>query len=314
MLARKRLLGILSGAWVAQAVYAVVKLGVPDLLSGGPATSLRLASQTGASPQALERLLRALCGVGLFTEPERGTFGLTSSGQLLQDGVEGSVRLNALMQGDEVYRSFAEIMHSVTGNGPAFEKVYGQPFYQYLENNPEAAQVFNASMADEGVPVGLQAIDLSWAESIVDVGGGDGSLLRHILRDGQRGVLLELPSAIAAARVRLADLADRVTLVEGSFFDQVPLNGDLYVLSRVLHNWSDENAARILARIHEAIPAHGRLIVLDEFRGGLIDLLMLVTVEGRDRTEEEYRALVQSSGFAVIEAGEGVLLCERASI
>lgn len=310
MLARKRLLGILAGPWVAQAVYAVVKLGVPDLLTAGPATASHLASVTGASEQALGRLMRALCGVGIFSQPAPGQFALTASSELLRADVPGSVRLNVLMQGEEVYRSFAEIMHTVHGHGPAFEKVYGRPFYTYLEENPEAAQVFNASMADEGPPEALDTCDLSWAKSIVDVGGGDGSLLLRVLLPDQRGVLLELPSALAAARVRLAAIADRVDFMDGSFFDPVPPDGDVYILSRVLHNWSDESAARILANVRAAMPAHGRLIVLEEFlsdRGGMVDLLMLVTQEGRDRTEAEYHELLSASGFTVMASRPGVV-------
>ncbi len=302
-LARKRLLSLLSGAWVAQAVYAVVRLGVPDML---PATASRLAESTGAAEQALTRLLRALCAAGLCVETEPGVFDLTGSGRLLRSDVEGSVRLHALLQGDEVFRSFAEIMHTVMGNGPAFEKVYGKGFYAYLEENPEAAEVFNTSMGETNLP----SLDLSWAQSIVDVGGGDGSLLLRLLGQGQTGVLVELPSAIAAARVKLAPLGERVEFVEGSFFDAVPAGGDVYVLARVLHNWSDDNAGRILGRVREAMPAHGRLVVLEEFgSGGLVDLLMLVTLEGRDRTEAEYRALVQANGFTVVQAGEGSLVC-----
>ncbi|WP_162907675.1 methyltransferase [Allorhizocola rhizosphaerae] len=307
-LARKRLLGLLSGAWVAQAVYAVVKLGVPDML---PDTASRLAAATGASEQALTRLLRALCTAGLCTEAQPGRFDLTAGGRLLRSDVEDSVRLHALLQGDEVFRSFAEIMHTVMGNGPAFEKVYGRPFYVYLEEHPAAAEVFNTSMGETNLP---STVDLSWARSIVDVGGGDGSLLLRLLRDGQTGVLVELPSAIAAARVKLEPLGERVEFVEGSFFDGVPEGRDVYILSRVLHNWSDDNAGRILRLVRAAMPAHGRLVVLEAFAGGgLVDLLMLVTLEGRDRTVAEYRELLTANGFAVVQAGEGSLVCAPVS-
>lgn len=316
MLARKRLLGLLSGTWVAQAVYAVVKLGVPDLLTQGPAPAAELARQTGASEEALVRLLRVLCGAGLFTQPEPGHFGLTASGELLRADVPGSVRLNALMQGEEVFRSFAEIMHTVRGNGPAFDKVHGTSFYAYLEEHPEAAQTFNASMGDQQPPAAVDTCDLTDAKSIVDIGGGDGRLLERVLSEDQRAVLLELPTALAAARERLARFGDRVEFVEGSFFSRVPAGGEVYVLSRVLHNWSDANAARILANVREAMPAHGRLIVLEDFLsdsgGGLVDLLMLVTLEGRDRTGAEYERLLAANGFTVTAMRPGVLEACRA--
>ncbi len=307
MLARRKLLGILAGPWTCQALYAVVKLGVPDLLAAGPATGAALAEQTGASPEALSRIMRALCLAGIFTEPSRDTFELTSTGQLLRSDVEGSVRLHALMQGDEVYRSFAEITHTVMGGGPAFEKLYGQTFYEYVEDHPGAAHAFIGAMADEKPPAALSTCDTTEASVLVDVGGGDGGLLLEALAPGQRGILAELPAAIAFARQRLASLGDRISFVEGSFFESVPSGGDIYFLSRVLHNWDDEDCGRILAQVKAAMPEHGRLIVFEEFEPGMVDLLMLVTMRGRDRTAVEYEELLERNGFKVIAVRPGVL-------
>ncbi|GAA1610816.1 methyltransferase [Catellatospora bangladeshensis] len=321
-LARRKLLGILSGTWVAQGVYALVKLGVPDLMADGPVHVGQLAHDCGADTAALRRLLRALALMGLFTEPEPDTFGLTPTTELLRADVPGSVRLNALMQGDEVFRSFAEIVHTLRTGRPAFEAVYGRPFYDYLDDNPEAAAVFNESMGDQRPPDGLAECDLTWAGTVVDVGGGNGSLLLDVLtrHPHLRGVLLELPDAAEAARARLAaaGLAERSSCVAGSFFDGVPEGGDAYVLARVLHNWNDDNAVAILRRVHAVLPPHGRVIVLEELlpesapaasrsAAGLVDLLMLVTLEGRDRTEAEYRELLGKAGFEVVESRDGVL-------
>jgi hypothetical protein len=307
MLARRKLLGILAGPWTAQALYAAVKLGVPDLLAAGPATAGSLASATGASEEALVRVMRALCTAGIFTQPAEGTFALTSTGELLRSDVEGSVRLHALMQGDEIYRSFAEIMHTVMGGGPAFDKVYGQTFYDYVESNPDAAHAFVGAMADEKPPAALSTCDLSSTAVLVDVGGGDGGLLLEALGPHQRGVLVELPSALEYARQRLAPLGDRVSFVAGSFFEPLKVVGDTFVLSRVLHNWNDEDAGRILANVKAAMPLDGRLIVLEEFQPGMVDLLMLVTMQGRDRTAHEYEDLLERHGFKVTDVRSGVL-------
>lgn len=335
-LARKKLLGILAGSWVAQGVYALVKLGVPDQLADGPVKVERLAHACQADPRALERLLRALTLLGLFTQPEPGTFGLTPTTDLLRSDVPGSVHLNALMQGDEIFRSFAEIMHTMRTGRPAFEQVYGQPFYAYLDANPQAAHTFNESMGDQRPPAALSTCDLSWAGTVVDIGGGNGGLLIELLGASpqSRGVLLELPDAVRQAQLRLADagVADRVECVEGTFFDPVPTGGDAYVLSRVLHNWNDENATRILRRVHAAMGPDSRLIVLEELlppdneaagagraAAAMVDLLMLVTLEGCDRTEAEYRNLLVKNGFDVIavrradgSATNGVLEARRA--
>jgi hypothetical protein len=307
MLARRKLLGILAGPWTAQALYAAVKLGVPDLLAAGPATSGQLASATGASEEALVRVMRALCAAGIFTHSSEGTFALTSTGELLRADVPGSVRLHALMQGDEIYRSFAEIMHTVMGGGPAFDKVYGQTFYEYVEANPEAAHAFVGAMADELPPSALSTCDLSSAAVLVDVGGGDGGLLLEALVPHQRGVLVELPSALEYARHRLASLGDRISLVAGSFFEPMTVTGDVFILSRVLHNWDDDDVDRILANIKAAMPPDGRLIVFEEFEPGMVDLLMLVTMQGRDRTALEYGNLLERNGFKVTAVRPGVL-------
>ncbi|MBV1856083.1 methyltransferase [Catellatospora tritici] len=313
-LARRKLLGILSGSWVAQGVYALVKLGVPDLMAAGPVPVAALAHQCGADPRALGRLLRALTMMGLFTQPAPGVYGLTPTTELLRADVPGSVRLNALMQGDQVFRSFAEIMHTMRTGRPAFEAVYGRPFYDYLGEDPEAAAVFHQSMADEQPPAALAACDLSWAKTVVDVGGGNGNLLARLLAEQPdlRAVLLELPEAVLAARSRLteAGLAERVEFAEGSFFDGVPAGADAYLLARVLHNWNDEHALQVLTRVRAAVPPHGRVVVLEELLpeqetanrpgAGLVDLLMLVTQEGHDRTEAEYRELLVKAEFEIV--------------
>lgn len=318
--ARKRLLGILAGSWVAQGLYALVTLGVPEALADGPRPVGQLADECGADAQALERLLRALALMGLFTQPSPGVFGLTSTTELLRGDVPGSVRLNALMQGDEIFRSFAEIMYTMRTGKPAFEKVYGSPFYAYLDANPTAAHTFNESMGDQRPPEALATCDLSTAGHVVDVGGGNGVLLAELLtaRPHLRGTLLDLPDACRQARSRLADagVAERAEVVEGSFFDGVPAGGDVYVLARVLHNWTDERAVDILHRVRAAMTPGARLIVLEELlpeqptgrsAAGLVDLLMLVTLEGRDRTAAEYRHLLASAGFTVTDVRDGVL-------
>jgi hypothetical protein len=317
--AQRRLLGILSGPWIAQSVYVVTRLGVPDLLAGGPRTGADLAAAVGADATALGRVLRALVAAGVLRGEGTDTFGLTPVGDLLRADAPGGGREMALMQGDEVYRSFAEIEYTVRTGRPAFEKVYGQPFYGYLEASPEAAAAFHGPMATQPVPSVLSTVDLDGDGLVVDVGGGTGALLAWVLdrAPGRRGVLAELPAAAVLAHAPLQRLGDRVTVVAADFRTTVPPGGDLYLLCRVLHNWLDDECVDLLGRIRAAALPGARVLVveklLDRGRPGTLadhlgDLLVLATQPGRDRTAAEYTGLVAAAGLtvaAVRPAGAG---------
>lgn len=311
-LARRRLLGVLSGGLPAQCLYALAKLGVPDLLASGPRTAGELATRTGANVAALGRILRALASMGLLRAAGPEGYALTSVSELLRSDVPGSLRQTAILHGEEVYRSFGEIMHTVHTGQPGFERVHGVPFYDYLAGHPDAADTFAGAMGSERVPAVVAGTRLSEVDVVVDVGGGAGGLLAELLtaHPGTRGVLLELPDAVRAAGVRFAEagLTGRVDLVEGSFFDEVPSGGDVYVLARVLHNWRDDRAETILRRVASAMRPGARLLVVERLlpaepgpaATAMVDLLMLGMLEGHDRTETEYLALLEKAGFEVV--------------
>jgi SAM-dependent methyltransferase len=331
---RIRLFSVLSSPWIAQCCYALAKLGLADLMAAGPRPVAELAAEAGADERALHRMLRALAAAGLVHESGPGCFGLTPVTQPLRSQVFGSSRDTAVMFGEEVFRSFAEITHTLRTGQPAFEKVYGQPFYDYLGSNPAAARTFGAAMGGAGVPAVLSACDLAGLRTVVDVGGGDGGLLARLLRaqPRARGVLVDLPAAAAQAKDRLgrAGLAGRVDFVEASFFDEMPAGADVYVLCRVLHNWPDEDALRLLRRIRQAMATDGRIVVIEDLiqsatvrnkdlnqpaagqepgheatappgRAGaeIMDLLILLMLSGCDRTESEYTGLLGRAGLRV---------------
>jgi SAM-dependent methyltransferase len=307
---RARLLRILSGSWLAQCCYAVAKLGIADLLADGPRSAADLARETGTDPRALHRLLRVLASEEIFIQTEDGAFALGSLAEPLSSGAAKSSRDLAIMFGEEVFRSFAEISYTLQTGRPAFDKVHGMPFYDYLERNPQAARTFSTAMAGAAVPAALASCDLTGVRLLADVGGGEGGLLGRFLRahPQARGILIDLPQAVAHARTRLAvaGVADRVDFVEESFFDTVPAGADAYVLCRVLHNWPDEDALRLLRVIRSAMAPDGRLFVFEELIGGAdgraaspMDLLLLVMLSGWDRTEAEYRELLAAAGFTV---------------
>jgi hypothetical protein len=311
---RAALFGVLTGGWIAQCLYALAKLGVPDLLAAGPRTADDLATAAGADRRAVRRVLNAVTAAGLFRETAPGTFALTPVTRLLCADATRSSRPSAIMFGEEVYQSFGAIMQTLQTGEPAFQQLYGKGFYDYLNDDPELSAVFSAAMGNAAVPSALAGCDLSGLGTLVDVGGGDGGLMAKVLarHPGARGILVDLPEAVEQARPKLAaaGLGDRAEVAPGSFFDPLPAGGDVYALSRVLHNWDDEQAVAILRRVREAIPAHGRLLVFERLEGRtadparaaqaqLIDVLMLVMLDGRDRTEDEYRDLLDAAGFEV---------------
>ena len=317
---RRAIFSILTGGWIAQACYAVAKLGVPDALADGPRGVGDLAEAVGADPDALRRTLRALTAAGLFHETESATFELTATGRLLCSDVRGSSRLAAIMFGEEVHEAFGEILYTLRTGRPAFEKIHGEPFYDYLRERPQAAAMFASAMGSAAVPIVFSRCDFGQPGTVVDVGGGDGGLLARVLTRYReaRGVLVDLPEAIEKAKDRLTspDHAGRVEFAAGSFFDPgaVPAGADVYTLSRILHNWNDDAAVRILRRVREAAPRHARLFVFeylvedaaaDADGGGAgtalnaIDLLMLVMLEGYERSAQQYRALLAQAGFEV---------------
>jgi O-methyltransferase domain len=306
---RARLLGMLSGTWLAQGCYVLAKLRLPDRLADGPCSADQLAAWSAVDPRALRRLLAALAGAGLLRRPAPDTYALTPLTELLRSDVPGSLRPTALIYGEEVFRSFTELLHAVRTGESGFARCYGRGFYQYLAENGEVAETFHAAMGGQPPPPVLDQVDLGDSGTVVDLGGGTGGLLAALLveRPGLRGVLVELPAAAGPARRLLAGagVLDRVEIVEGSFFDAVPAGADRYLLCRVLHNWPDERAVALLRRVHRAMPAHGRLVVIEEFLGHrtgvrMVDLLMLAMLDGHDRTAEEYRDLLAAAGFRVL--------------
>jgi ubiquinone/menaquinone biosynthesis C-methylase UbiE len=269
-----------------------------------------VAAEVGAHPDALYRVMRALAASGVFTETSPRHFTLNDEARMLRSDSQSSFKHFIILNGLEHTRLFAETLHTVQSGEPAADRVYGKHFYEYLGEHPELHDHFYQAHGRTAPRVALAALaetDLSTAQSIVDVGGGDGGLLESVLRDNPhlRGMLFDLPETLPVARSRLegAGLADRCELVGGSFFDSVPANADVYVIAHCLHNWNDERALAILRTIREAIPSHGRLMVLEHLMSGLgfhptklIDLLMLM-IDGKERTEQEYRELLTKTGF-----------------
>ena len=302
---------LLLGNRVQQAIYVAAKLGIADLLLDGPKSSEELAQDTGAHPGALHRLLHALTGYGIFASDGQHRFGLTPLASLLRDGTRNSKRAFALWSGGLSYELFGALEYSVMTGQPAINHIHGMDFLDYLAQNPDVGDLFDAFMSRQTAPLGpvLAAYDFTGINTIVDVGGGRGELLAAVLsaHPTMRGILIDTPRVIEGTKYFLeaAGIADRCTLLGGDIFESMPGGGDAYILKSVVHGVDDNLAAQLLTSCRQAMNHDGKLLLFEIVMppgnepspGKLMDLLMLVGSYGRERTEEEFRSLFTVAGF-----------------
>jgi SAM-dependent methyltransferase len=302
---------IWPGVLVVQAVHVAARLGIPDLLSTGPQTVDELAQAAKAHGPSLRRILRALASLGVFAETADGHFEHTPLSETLRSDHPQSVRPWALLLGGQLFwRPWGELCESVISGTSSFRRIYGEPFFQYLGSHPDDAAIFHGAMSSgsaERLPAVLAAYDFSAFDRIVDVGGGHGALLRGILSASPktRAVLYDLPDVVAGAEsLRAADVAARCEIVGGDFFESVPAGGDGYILSRVIHDWNDERALKILQNCRRAIRPDGRLLLIEGVvtppnepdSNKFLDV-WFIGGGGQERNEAEFRALLAQAGF-----------------
>ncbi|MFI9007737.1 methyltransferase [Actinosynnema sp. NPDC053489] len=314
---RRSMLDLMTGAWRTRAVAAVAELGIADLLADGPRDTADLAERTGSRPDKLRRVLAFLAALGVFRR-DGEHWSLTDVGAVLRSDVAGSQRDLARIYGGLFYRSFGGLEHAVRTGESGFRHVYGVQPFEHFAANPADARLFEGAMAAgtsflELVP-GL--LDLPATGTVVDVGGGDGRLLDLVLAAGPglRGVLFDRPHVTGAATGVLARHGTRASVVAGDFFhDPVPAGGDLYLLSRIMHDWDDERCSAILRNVRSAMAEGATLAVVerpirDDPRTVLplaFNVHMMVnTVQGGERTTEEHRRLLSANGFALVDVRE----------
>ncbi|MDH5640554.1 MAG: acetylserotonin O-methyltransferase [Nitrospira sp.] len=302
------------GYWVSRLVYVAAKLKVADLLKGRSRTVEELASAAGVQPAALYRLLRALASVGIFAETKGRRFKLTPLAATLQTGVPNSMHAWALMINEPwMWDSWNELLHGAKTGEMPFLKAHGMPIFQYLGTHPEDLAVFGESMSSISRtenPAIAAAYKYPKVRTLVDVGGGHGSLLAAILKGNPRlkGVLFDQSAVIARAEqdqhVTAKGIAQRCRLESGNFFEGVPDGGDAYIMKYILHDWSDEDCVKILSNCRAAMNEGGRVLVVDNVIasgnapswGKLLDIQMLI-IGGRERTKEEFAALFAAAGL-----------------
>jgi hypothetical protein len=305
---------MLSGYWISQALYVAAKLGLADLLIHGPRTVDDLAQAARTNAPSLYRLLRALASVGVFTEDAQHQFSLTPLAECLRTDRPDSQRSLAIMMGEEHYRAWGELLFSVQTGQIAFDKIYGMPVFEFLSKQPEQARVFDEAMVGvhgRETAAMLDAYDFSGIGVLADIGGGNGSVLIGVLKQypQMRGILYDLPGVVqrAKAHIEAAGLADRCQVIGGNFFETVPGGADAYLLRHIIHDWDDAKAMRILQNIQQVMGPAGKLLLVEGVIPAgnepsftkLLDLTMLVIPGGKERTEDEYRRLFASAGFAL---------------
>jgi hypothetical protein len=293
------------------------KIGyLADHLSEGPRRVEDLARTTRAHAPSLTRVLRLLASAGLFTEGADGRFALTPIGARLRAEVPGSMRAAALLFGGITQQAWGDLVHSVETGEPAFRRVFGVEPFDYMAQHPDEAANFDAAMADFTKHIAAAvaaAYDFSPFRRIVDVGGGNGTLLAGILRSVPtlEGVLFDLPQVAdrAVAPMRELGLADRCEIIGGDFFKAVPAGGDAYVLKHVIYDWNDDHATAILRTCRRAMGAEAKLLIFEgvyppridqseESRNAAAnDVNMLVCAGGRQRSEAEFQRLFEAAGL-----------------
>jgi O-methyltransferase/methyltransferase family protein len=305
----ERAWNLLRGALGTRALALASELGVADALAAGPRPVAELAREVGADEETLHRLLRALASDGVFAEEERRVFRNTDASELLRS--HGGWDDFAHLFGGVWYRAVGDLDASGT---PTFPQAFGADFWSWLADRPDERAAFDSAMEQgkQGRVERLAPVEWRGDETVVDIGGGNGSLLVGLLRlqPGLRGIVFDLPETVRDETV----LGDRIEFVAGDFFDRVP-EGDVYILSTILHDWDDEHAAAILRTIRATSKPDTRLLILDsvvppgnEPHGAKwLDLLMLTLFGGKERNEEQWRELLGTAGFTPVRFHEALI-------
>ncbi|ORV81716.1 hydroxyneurosporene methyltransferase [Mycobacterium interjectum] len=306
---------MIIASWTSQAITAAAQLGVADALADGPLPVEQLAARVGADADALGRLLRALIGKGIFRQRRDGRYELNSLAATLRSDAPISMTWAAQFYGSAEQRErWTLLVDSIRTGKTVVPALRGEASFDYFDRYPELANLFNQTMTSVSEltdgPV-VAGYDFGAYRTIVDVGGGHGPLLAAILAGApaSRGVLYDLPPVVAEAPklLRERNVADRVSLRQGSFFDSVPGGGDAYILKNVIHDWPDDKAVRILRNVRAAAGCHATVLLVElvipghdrDFPGKWVDLEMLLNLGARERTAAEYRDLLGQAGFRV---------------
>jgi hypothetical protein len=296
--------------WISKPIYVVAELGIPDMLSDGPKSVDELAQLSKTHAPSLYRVMRALACLGIFSETNDGRFELTPMAECLKTGAMRSIAL--MFHSDWHDKAWGNLLQSVRTGEVAFDSVHGMPIFAWFEENRQAERVYNEANAIKAMTSHRAIIDVydfSGIDTLTDIGGGNGALMAEILNANpkMRGVVADLPSVTKGAKelIQTRDLQARCKVMDCDFFKEIPTGSDAYLMSHILHDWNDEHCQTILKNCNKAMIPGSKLLVLEavippgnEFSiSKLLDLEVFVIGGGRERTEGEFRDLLEASGF-----------------
>ncbi len=304
---------IMFGALATQALYVPAKLGIADLLADGPKSIEELATATDTHAPSLYRIMRAVASVGVFTEQDDRKFALNPIAETLLSNTPNSLRdLTIFMGEDWHWEVWGKTLFSVRTGKSVWAEKHGADVFGYFQTNPEAAGIFDRAMnslTTLSIKPVTEGYDFSGIKTLVDIAGGHGRLLTAILEANPavHGVLFDLPHVIEGARANVVttDAAERIEFATGDFFVSVPAGGDAYMMKHIIHDWDDERALTILRNIKQAMNPGGRVLLVESVvpdgntpdLSKLMDIEMLVSPGGKERTAKEYEDLFAQAGL-----------------
>lgn len=299
--------------WGSHVVYVAAKLGLADLLAKSPMSAEQLAERTETHAPSLYRLMRTLASLGIMNEDSSHRFSLTPIGEAMKTGAPGCARATILTIASPWWVSgFSELIYSVQTGKPGFEKMIGKSIFDWFADHPEEASLFSETMLGihGAEPAAIvAAYDFSDLKNIIDVGGSTGNLLATILEHNPqaRGILFDMPHVVrdAPAFLKARGMTDRIRIEPGSFFETVPAGGDAYLLSHIIHDWSEDQCLTILRNFRRVMNSNTRLLIVEmvlppgntPHPGKMLDMMMLVGPGGLERTADEYRELLAKAGL-----------------
>ncbi|MSO97322.1 MAG: SAM-dependent methyltransferase [Rhodospirillaceae bacterium] len=309
---RQQLLRITGHVMLARCLGIAAELGIADLIDPTPLSAPDLAIRTSSHGPSLYRLLRYLAANGIFSEDADGRFRNTETSQLLRSGVAGSMRDSVRQSWQDVtWDTFRNLPHTIKTGEPAFTKAFGADFFDYLAAHPDVGARFDAAMAMQSAPENdsvAAAYPFGDAKTVVDIGGGRGGFMATLLKANSNvcGMLFDQAHVLAQPNhVRDAGLASRCEMVVGNFFERIPSGGDVYVLKRILHDWDDDTAVRILKNCAAAMNSSAKLIAVDAVikpgndpdANKALDVGIMALLSGRERTADEFDKIYRAAGL-----------------